>query len=226
VVVRAQDSAADYQGVVTGYDSTVPGGDVDILIDSDAEWRDNNIVGSVLYPNVHRNDSFVVVENTKTTLTITPGYRIDTQDATVGSIYWVKGKGNEDTNVIELDATADYIISNDEEYWWLENLHPASGSTVFNVDHLEFDILDDCFGVDRDSFQLILDFNVTGDALITDVWGGYHVEYYPEYYYISDAPYFAGDIVVTVLAAEHATFAEFREVRYTFTALLQPDFEE
>ncbi len=226
VVVRAQDSAADYQGVVTGYDSTVPGGDVDILIDSAAEWRDNNIVGSVLYPNVHRNDAFIVVENTKTTLTITPGYSIDTQDATVGSIYWVKGKGNEDTNLIELDATADYIISNDEEDWWLENLHPASGSTVYNVDHLEFDILDDCFGVDKDSFQLILDFNVTGDALITDVWGGYHVEYYPEYYYMPDAPYFAGEIVVTVLASEHTTFAEFREVVYTFTALYQPEFEE
>ena len=205
---------------------TIASGDTDILIDSEAEWRDSNLVGSVLYPSIHRNDSFMIVENTKTTLTITSGYSIDTQDATVGSIYWVKGKGNEDTNVIELNATTDYAISNDEEEWWIEDLYPASGSTVINADHLEFDLLDDCFGIDKSTIMLVLDFNVTGDTLITDVWGGYHVEYYPEYYYMPDAPYFVGEIAVTVIAAENSDMPELEALRYTFTALYQPEFEE
>lgn len=227
VVVRAQDSAADYHGVVTGYDSTVPSsGNIDILIDGAAEWRDNKLVGSVLYPNIHRNDEFVITANTKTALTITSGYSIDTQDATVGSVYWVMGKGNEDNNVTELSAFADYAISNDEESWWLENVYPPSGSTVTNVDHLEFDILDDCFGVNKNSIFLKLDFNETDKALITDIWGGYHVEYYPEYYYAPyDAPYFAGDITVEVMAFEHSSFAEFKSVKYTFTALRVPESE-
>ena len=227
VVVRAQDSAADYYGEITDFDQTVPGGDYDILVDSDAEWRDNVLVGSEVYPNIHRNDSFLIIENTKTTLTITPGYDLTSDDATVGSIYWVKGKGNEDTNLQELSATADYAISNDTENWWLENVYPASGATVYNVDHLEFDILDDCFGVNKDSIQLVLDFNVTDKSLISDVWGGYHVEYYPEarYTHSADLPYFAGVIEVSVTAFENSQYAEFKEVKYTFTALYKPDFD-
>ncbi|MCD6327713.1 hypothetical protein J7M28_09180 [bacterium] len=223
IVVRAQDSAADYSGTISGFDATVLGGNIDTLIDADAEWPDNVLVGSEVYPNVHRNESYMIIENTKTTLTITPGYDLDTE-ATVGSIFWVKGRGNEDDNKVELQANADFIISNDEESWWLENLEPASGATVMNADHLEFDIIDDCFGIDKDTIQLIIVINQTQRALITDIWGGYHVEYYPEDYYLSfDNPYFAGEIEVSVMAAENADFSQFRNVTYTFTALLSPE---
>ena len=222
IVVRAQDSSADYTGTITGFDSTIPGGNVDVLIDSEATWRDNILVGSVVVPNIHRNEAYSIISNTKTTLTIIPGYDLDAK-ATVGSIYRVLGRGNEDTNTVELSEVADYDITKDTQPWWLENLDPASGSTVYNADHLEFDIIDDCFGIDPYSIQLILDTNQTENALITKIWGGYHVEYYPEYYYSSDSPYFIGEIEVNVTAAEYEDLPHFRTITYTFTALTKPE---
>jgi hypothetical protein len=228
IVVRAEDSAADYTGEITGLEASGTGGDIDIMFDSSAEWRENVLVGSQLRPNINRQDTYMIIANTMTSVTITAGYDLMDAEATVGSIYWIQGAGNEDDNRAELSAVADYIISNDEERWWIENLDPASGATVYNVDHLEFDIMDDCFGVDRNSIQLMLDTNQTENALITKIWGGYHVEFYPGYAYYdpTDIPYFAGDIEVTVVASEYRDRPWFDAEKYTFTALMKPEFDE
>lgn len=228
IVVRAEDSAADYTGEITGFETSTVGGDFDIMVDSSAEWRENVLVGSQLQPNITRRDTYMIVANSMTTVTITSGYDLMEAEATVGSIYWIKGAGNEDDNKVELSATADYIKSNDEEHWWIENQVPASGATVYNVDHLEFDILDDCFGVNKNSIQLVLGTNQTENALITEIWGGYHVEFYPGYVFYDppDMPYFAGDITVTVVATEHSDTPWFDAEIYTFTALMRLESEE